>query len=134
MGTSLRSTFETWIGRKFYKLTVIGVINKNKRNWVWCKCECGNPNELLIQPSVLTNSNPQKSCGRCSKYDMKSGQKYGKLTIIKYHGKSSNGSLCYECKCDCGNPSTIAYGCSMRRGDTTSCGNCLRYKIRAGQR
>ena len=44
------------------------------------------------------------------------GKKYGRLTVIKYIGKSK-----WLCKCECGNEVVIR-GDHLRGGDTTSCG------------
>lgn len=49
----------------------------------------------------------------------RTGIKYGKLTAIKYMGKSK-----WLCKCDCGNEKII-YGGHLGNGHTKSCG-CMR--------
>ena len=49
-------------------------------------------------------------------------QKFGRLTAIRYLGKSK-----WECKCDCGNIVDI-FGEHLRRGHTKSCG-CLLKEI-----
>lgn len=53
------------IGKRFGKLTVLGISTKNKtgKNYVQCKCECGNIIDVL--PNQLFR-NQLKSCG-CSK-------------------------------------------------------------------
>ncbi|MDD9147809.1 AP2 domain-containing protein [Sporolactobacillus sp. CQH2019] len=51
------------------------------------------------------------------------GQKFGKLTVLKRAGQTKNGNALWLCQCDCGN-TTVAMGTSLRRGDTISCG-CL---------
>lgn len=52
-----------------------------------------------------------------------SGQRFGKLTVIKRNGTTNNGKVIWECICDCGN-STKVTTCSLRTGNTRSCG-CL---------
>jgi hypothetical protein len=48
-------------GRKFGKLTTVGMVGKYKRMAVWrCKCECGEYTEVVI--CNLTSGNT-KSCG-----------------------------------------------------------------------
>lgn len=53
------------------------------------------------------------------------GQKYGRLTVIKrvqdYISPNGNHYLKWLCRCDCGNEKTV-FGCSLRSGDTKSCG------------
>ncbi len=50
------------------------------------------------------------------------GQRYGRLTVIKYTGtKDKWGSCIWECKCDCGNTVNVKAG-KLRCGDTKSCG------------
>lgn len=50
------------------------------------------------------------------------GQRFGNLTVIKFHDVR-HGMSRWECKCDCGN-NTIVYGRHMISGNTQSCG-CL---------
>lgn len=54
-----------------------------------------------------------------------SGENFGKLTVIKYHGKdkSCRNSM-YLCRCVCGNEKIINR-CSLVNGDSKSCG-CIR--------
>lgn len=56
------------------------------------------------------------------------GLKFGKLTVVQEHGKSSNGGIKYLCKCDCGGETVVAGG-ELRRGKTTSCGHCLEREL-----
>lgn len=35
------------------------------------------------------------------------GQRFGKLFVIGPHGRSKNGSIMWECRCDCGNTSYV---------------------------
>lgn len=48
-------------------------------------------------------------------------QRYGRLTVISYKGKSKNYDHIYECKCDCGNVKVFRHS-NLKRGLTTSCG------------
>ena len=50
-----------------------------------------------------------------------SGQKFGRLTAIKYVGKSKGKQTLWECKCDCGNTVTI-HQQNLKSGHTYSCG------------
>lgn len=49
------------------------------------------------------------------------GQRFGRLTVIRQDGNSKNGSAQWLCICDCGNVKTIR-GCNLRFGQTQSCG------------
>ena len=52
------------------------------------------------------------------------GEKYNKLTAIKYVGKTKSGSAIWLWKCDCGNEKEIIAD-SVKTGNTKSCG-CLK--------
>ena len=54
------------------------------------------------------------------------GQKFGKLTVIKFGGR--NKVTLWECQCDCGNIKTIS-GKNLKSGQIKSCG-CLRKEQR----
>lgn len=62
-------------------------------------------------------------------YDL-TGQKFNHLKVIKKSNRRSNGAICWECICDCGN-TAIVKGTYLRSGHTKSCG-CER--IKAGQK
>lgn len=49
------------------------------------------------------------------------GEKYGKLTVLKREGKDRQKCLLWKCKCDCGNE-IIVRGSSLRNSHTQSCG------------
>ena len=49
------------------------------------------------------------------------GQRFGRLTVIKMVGKDSIGKILWLCQCDCGEECIIR-GNSLRTGNTTSCG------------
>lgn len=51
------------------------------------------------------------------------GQKFGRLTAVKFVGQSAEKRALWECLCDCGN-TIIVPGKSLRTGNTKSCG-CL---------
>ncbi len=54
------------------------------------------------------------------------GQKFGKLTVIRMDDSDKWGKLMWLCKCECGNEKTIQ-GNRLKVGKTQSCG-CLRLK------
>ena len=126
-------------GKKFGKLTVLYRVekpqhwNKNSYGAFWkCKCDCGN--ETIVYAGGL-KSGASTSCGcarkefitelgKSSAIDL-TGQKYGKLTVIKRVENNISNRVSWLCKCDCGNE-TIVDSNSLRTGNTKSCG-CLNY-------
>lgn len=56
-----------------------------------------------------------------------SGQKFGKLTVVKRIENDKHGNAVWECMCDCGNKINVL-GNSLRIGKTRSCG-CIHAQI-----
>lgn len=56
--------FKDLTGQKFGRLTVVkrGESTKNRESRWWCKCDCGNPELILVRKSSLENGHTQ-SCG-----------------------------------------------------------------------
>lgn len=55
------------------------------------------------------------------------GQKFGRLTVIKRGENTNLGLARWVCKCDCGNEALVP-GSSLRNGHTTSCG-CYKQEV-----
>jgi hypothetical protein len=53
------------------------------------------------------------------------GKKYARLTVLKECGRSNDGKVLWECKCDCGN-TTVTTGRAIFHGRTKSCGCFMR--------
>ena len=54
------------------------------------------------------------------------GNKYGRLTVIKRGENDKQGNARWYCQCDCGNPELyLARGYGLRNGHIQSCG-CLK--------
>ena len=53
------------------------------------------------------------------------GQKFGRLLVIKESGKSKSGKTLWECRCVCGKI-TIVFLCHLSSGHTKSCGCLIR--------
>lgn len=127
-------------GQKFGRLTAINCTSKKdtQGSYMWhCKCDCGN--EKDVAKRRLT-SGRTKSCGcfRATKNittqkkakDIATqngakditGQKFGKLTAIRWTGmvSSSHGRIWY-CKCDCGGEKNVPIS-RLIRNVTKSCG------------
>ena len=120
------------VGKVYDNLTVIERVddyispsgNKSVR-WK-CQCKCGN---ITYRTTSWLNSAKNQSCGclksqltieRCM--DNLVGQKYGKLTVVKYAGSHKDGSM-WECRCDCVK-TIIVQARFLKRGSVKSCG-CL---------
>lgn len=119
------------IGERFGRLVVIeSAPNKNNRTQWKCLCDCGKE---YIGLTGSLRSGKLQSCGclrteTAQKNGMNqlkdlTGQKFGRLTVLKYAGSARNRST-WECKCECGNL-IIVNQMELVRGDTLSCG-CLR--------
>lgn len=117
-------------GMRFGRLTVIDRYGKNKNGKVlWrCLCDCGNTSYVIT--SYLTNGHT-KSCGclhkdkftNSRKCDL-SGKRFSKLVVKREYGEK-NGSVLWECDCDCG-AKTYVTTRDLNSGHIRSCG-C--YKI-----
>ena len=121
------------IGNKYGKLTVIERALKPEgrpKGAYWlCQCECGN--QKVVRGADL-RAGGTNSCGcLLGKHSIKNeiGNKYGKLTVIAQSSKREFGSVCWVCRCDCGNEVIVA-GDSLRSGDTKSCGCLIKEKSR----
>lgn len=118
-------------GKVFGQLTVIGrdyetQKAKNEVKPIWkCQCTCGNTISVLGK-SLRDGKTVSCSCAASKRakeinfIDI-TGQKFGKLTALRYLGGSR-----WLCKCECGEE-TIAVANHLRRGHTISCG-CIRSK------
>jgi hypothetical protein len=51
----------------------------------------------------------------------RTGQRFGRLTVIAESTKRKGGSVCWICKCDCGKTLEVRNG-NLQSGNTTSCG------------
>lgn len=49
------------------------------------------------------------------------GQRFGRLYVVEFAGRSKWGNALWKCKCDCGNY-TIVKSCNLVNGYTKSCG------------
>lgn len=103
--------------------------NNGKAQW-YCKCDCGKV--FLARGSDLRR-NKILTCG-CTSYQKGQkliGQKFGKLTVIKFLGTNYYQKHEYECLCDCGN-TTIVLEQHLKNGNTRSCG-CIKKEKSIGE-
>lgn len=106
------------------KLTLIDKKRENNRTWFLCKCDCGN--EKWIRADAI--GKPTLSCGCLSKktqFKAKDlvNEKFGRLTVVKITNKrdKNNGSVIWECKCDCGKIAFVSEG-NLKNKRIISCG------------
>ena len=55
------------------------------------------------------------------------GEKFGRLTVVKRVKNSKSGNIMWECKCECGNTKIVAGG-HLKNGSIKSCG-CLNVEL-----
>lgn len=80
------------INKKYGKLTVIDVFRKNNVTYAKCRCDCGN--EKITRLASLKRGDCT-SCGCAKRYNLE-GQRFGKLTVIKFdHSEKQSLSLKY---------------------------------------
>jgi len=120
--------FKDLSGQRFEKWLVISYFGKNSRNMSLFKCQCDCGSTKNIVGAELTRGHT-KSCGCWGReqsfiiqYQSLVGKRFGRLIVLKFMGKGSNGHL-YECKCDCGVILTVLSN-NLRGKTTNSCG-CL---------
>ena len=119
------------LNQRFGRLLVLSRAENDRfghRYWL-CQCDCGNTK--IINGDNLKRGLTQ-SCGclhseaihNAAFIDL-TGQRFGKLTAENYYIK--NGKTYWECKCDCGNHTTVARS-NLTNGHTQSCG-CITTSI-----
>lgn len=142
----MRKLTEINKGDRFGLLTIIKEVESERysngqlKRRVLCKCDCGKD---VIVPYKQIKTGNQKSCGclkdkyynsrRPQRYvEVKSGDRYGRLTIIqeveprtKNNGKIDRQFLC---KCNCGKEITTSLSL-LRTKHVSSCG-CLWKRVK----
>lgn len=124
-------TFIDLTDKRFGKLTVIGIANKENGKIKWkCQCDCGET--VIVAGNNLKNGHT-KSCG-CTKHNTPSnaidlqGKRFGRLVVKgKGNGRFTKGGqykATWICDCDCGTRGVEVDGAKLRNGHTKSCG-CL---------
>lgn len=58
----------------------------------------------------------------------KTGQVFGKLTVLEQAGRDKLKKVLWRCKCECGNETVVVSG-SLVTGNTTSCGCALKKAV-----
>lgn len=120
------------IGQRFNRLVVINKEQSNKWGKVRWKCQCDCGNETIVIATHL-KSGMTGSCG-CLRnrqaYNFKdiTGNKYGKLTVLRRSTVKNYDRTTWVCKCDCGTVKDIT-GHALKAGMTKSCG-CIVDELR----
>lgn len=122
-------------GQRFGKLTVLRkgkgrytTGGAHKTTWI-CKCDCGNETEVdaeKLRKGHTTSCGCVRKENKGSRFEDLTGQKFGRLTVIRFIPAHERTSKQYHwlCRCDCGNY-TDANASKLKMGLQKSCG-CLK--------
>lgn len=108
-------------GKKIDRLTVLRKLPMTKSYVEYeCQCDCG---AIITKTYFGLTHNKELCCPDCKIPQIEdiSGQKFGRLTVIRYAGKSQSNQTMWECQCECGNTIT-AQAQNLKNGHTKSCG------------
>lgn len=84
-----------------------------------CRCDCGG--DVAVTAGNLASGHTTR-CGRSCGMSLKTGARYGALTVVRDTGRrDANASELWECRCDCGAVAEVA-AYDLLRGNITSCG------------
>lgn len=118
-----RSRLKDLTGQRFGRLVVLrdsgGRSTGGSVLWL-CNCDCGNT--CKVQAGRLKTGNT-KSCGCLPSrrpVDL-TGQRFGRLVVLKDSRERPLGKVVWLCACDCGNIRKVNAG-NLKSGHTKSCG------------
>lgn len=115
---------ERLTGKVFGELTVLSDYRSTKGyRMCHCLCTCGKNSEVIFSN---LKSGRTKSCGHFEKQNQKKyknliGKKFGDLTVQKKTEKRKEGTIVWECRCDCGRLIEVSRR-QLIRGYIKSCG------------
>lgn len=116
--------------QRFGRLVALKEAGRTKTSRVTWKCRCDCGSQIIADGVRLRRGNIQ-SCGCLTpKIDLL-GQRFGRLTVIKDVGRSSEGTVLWRCQCDCGTKITVRSS-ALKSNHTNSCG-CLHREIASRQ-
>ena len=117
-------------GQRFGNLVVVSRTERKGGYWL-CKCDCGNTKEVSLHNLRAGHT---KSCG-CLKVPRAelTGQRFGKLTVLGYEGRTKQGQSKWRCICDCGKETVKAIG-NLKRGSPSCSRTCSKQKTKPGDR
>ena len=112
-------------GKVYDELTVIEMLyNYQNKHRTYCRCVTISGKEVVVRADALQSgvTHKEKGAGRAGKPVDITGQRFGLLQAIRpIDKKASNGSIIWECLCDCGNITNVPVG-QLTRKHTISCG------------
>lgn len=112
-------------GNIYDELIVVEMLyNYNNKGRTYCRCMTINNDEVIVRADALQSgaTHCAKGAGRSGKPMDITRKRFGLLVAIKpTNQRSSNGSVIWECLCDCGNTTYVPLG-QLTRGHTLSCG------------
>lgn len=114
------------IGKKFGRLTVLDLdhVTERGRTYWLCECECGK-NTIVERGNLRYGHTTSCGCKRSEIEDLV-GQKFGRLTVIKFDHSDSRHESYWLCECSCENKTLVcASRTHLLTGNTVSCG-CYR--------
>lgn len=109
------------VGQIYGDLEVLSFSKKYKKNLYWnCKCSCGNIKEVSSERLLRGTI---KHCG-CKKYKQKdiTGERFGKLLVLKRVENAKDNRPMYLCQCECGTIKKIRSDNLLKKYGTRSCG------------
>lgn len=112
-------------GQRFGKLVALRKLPPVKAgtNWRWeCRCDCGNT--VVVSRGNLTSGNTTScGCARRGKPRAKdiTGERFGKLTVLRPTGRKQGTNIVWLCQCDCGKQTELSTS-SLKASYRVSCG------------
>lgn len=119
------------VGKRYGKLVVLELIRRPKPDgngnsvYFRCKCDCGESAE--VWGAHLRAGNIYQ-CSKCkaqqtadTKFINETGNRYGKLLVLKEDKRDRFGERMWLCQCDCGNLTSVRIS-ALRGRQTVSCG------------
>ena len=112
-------------GSVYDELTVVEMLyNYNNKRKTYCRCITLYGDEVIVRMDALRSgaTHLAKGAGKTGKPVDIAGQRFGLLVAIRpTEQRASNGSIIWECLCDCGNITYVPAGQLVRK-HTLSCG------------
>ena len=127
---TVRTKSEAHIGKtiKNFKILDTKRVRNEKKgiSYFFIECLlCGN--KKWMETKVVLNCDRTVGCGCLRNKDkalkINTGEIYGRLRVVRVLDQRINGSIAYECECECGNVTRVG-GAYLKSGHTKSCG-CL---------
>lgn len=124
----MANKMEILAGQRFGKWTVLQELQGTCKSTgkpirlFQCQCDCGR----LQTHATHTLVHVTRNCPNCrgpspKRIDLKPGDIYGRLTLVREVTKDRTKSRRWACLCECGNEVIVQIS-NLRNGHTTSCG------------